>query len=39
LVHAQDLVVSPKYWITWGIETLRRIKRGYYYVYPSNNKN
>lgn len=31
LVHAQDLVVSPKYWITWAIETVRRIKRGYYY--------
>ena len=37
LVHAQDLVVSPKYWVTWGIETLRRIKRGYYYVYPQNS--
>jgi len=31
LVHAQDLVVSPKYWITWAIETARRIKRWYYY--------
>ena len=39
LVHAQDLVVSPKYWITWGIETLRRIKRGYYYVYPKKDTN
>ena len=34
LVHAQDLIVSPKYWFTWGIESARRIKRGYYYVYP-----
>jgi len=34
LVHAQDLVVNWKYWITWGIETIRRIKRKYYYVIP-----
>ncbi len=34
LVHAQDLVVSPKYWLTWLFETWRRIKRGYYYVIP-----
>ena len=34
LVHAHDLVVSPKYWITWIIETARRIKRKYYYVIP-----
>jgi len=34
LVHAQDLVVSPKYWLTWVIETIRRKKRGYYYVIP-----
>ena len=36
LVHAQDLVISPKYWLTWIVESLRRIKRGYYYVYPKN---
>lgn len=34
LVHAQDLIVSPKYRITWTIESIRRIKRWYYYVYP-----
>ncbi len=34
LVHAHDLVVSWKYWITWIIETARRIKRKYYYVIP-----
>lgn len=27
-VHAQDFVLSPSYWITWGIETIRRLKRG-----------
>ena len=26
-LHAQDLPLSWKYWITWGIETLRRKKR------------
>ena len=34
LVHAQDLIVSPKYRVTWTIESIRRIKRWYYYVYP-----
>ena len=34
LVHAQDLVVSPKYWLTWLFETWRRIKRKYYYIIP-----
>jgi peptidoglycan pentaglycine glycine transferase (the first glycine) len=27
-VHAKDLVLSPMYWISWLIETVRRIKRG-----------
>lgn len=27
-VHAQDLVMSPKYWFTWGVETARRMRRG-----------
>ena len=31
LIHAQDLVISPKYWFNWIIETFRRKKRGYYY--------
>jgi len=34
LLHAQDLVISPKYWFNWIIETLRRKKRGYYYKKP-----
>jgi len=34
LIHAQDLIISPKYWITWLIESLRRIKRWYYYIIP-----
>jgi lipid II:glycine glycyltransferase (peptidoglycan interpeptide bridge formation enzyme) len=34
LLHAQDLVLSPKYYINWWIETFRRIKRGYYYKKP-----
>lgn len=28
-VHAQDLVLTPKYWLNWAVETARRIKRGY----------
>ncbi len=27
-VHAQDLVLSPRYWLTWGVETARRMRRG-----------
>jgi hypothetical protein len=34
LLHAQDLVLSSKYYLNWIIETLRRIKRGYYYKKP-----
>jgi len=34
LIHAQDLIISPKYFITWIIESIRRIKRWYYYVIP-----
>ncbi len=34
LLHAQDLVISPKYWGNWLIETIRRKKRGYYYKQP-----
>jgi len=29
LLHCQDLPVSFIYWFNWGIETLRRIKRGF----------
>lgn len=34
LLHAQDLVLSPRYYINWIIETFRRIKRWYYYKKP-----
>lgn len=34
LLHAQDLIISPKYWFNWIIETIRRKKRGYYYKKP-----
>ena len=34
LLHAQDLILSPKYWINWLIETSRRIYRWYYYKKP-----
>lgn len=28
-IQAQDLPLSSLYWFTWGVETLRRINRGY----------
>jgi lipid II:glycine glycyltransferase (peptidoglycan interpeptide bridge formation enzyme) len=31
LLHAQDLALTPRYWINYLIETVRRKKRGYYY--------
>ena len=34
LLHTQDLVLSPKYWFNWIIETARRINRWYYYKKP-----
>lgn len=34
LLHAQDLIISPKYYLNWCIETCRRLKRGYYYKKP-----
>ncbi len=34
LLHAQDLPISKKYWINYLIESIRRIKRGYYYKKP-----
>lgn len=27
-VHAQDYVISSRYWLSWVIETVRRMKRG-----------
>jgi len=29
LLHAQDNIISPKYWINWIIEKLRAYKRGF----------
>ena len=34
LLHAQDLILSPKYYFNWLIETARRINRWYYYKKP-----
>ena len=34
LLHAQDLILSPFYWVNWLIETARRLKRWYYYKKP-----
>lgn len=34
LLHAQDLIISPKYWINYSIESIRRVKRWYYYKKP-----
>ena len=34
LLHAQDLALSPKYYLNWIIETIRRKKRWYYYKKP-----
>jgi len=34
LSHAMDFICSKKYRITFIIETIRRIKRGYYFVKP-----
>lgn len=31
LLHAQDLPITKKYWFNYIIETIRRIKRWYYY--------
>lgn len=28
-IHAQDLPLNSKYWLTWIIETVRRIRKGY----------
>lgn len=29
LLHCQDLPLTPKYWINFVVETVRRVKRGY----------
>ena len=34
LLHAQDIILSPMYYISWIIETFRRINRWYYYKKP-----
>lgn len=28
-MHAQDYIISPLYWITYTVETMRRIRRGF----------
>ncbi len=38
LLHAQDLVINPKYWFNYIIETARRKKRWYYYKKPEKEK-
>ncbi|MDD3120548.1 MAG: peptidoglycan bridge formation glycyltransferase FemA/FemB family protein [Candidatus Gracilibacteria bacterium] len=35
LTHAHDYPFNKKYWITYIIETIRRIKRGYFYIKPT----
>lgn len=29
VIHAHDLPTSPFYWLSWGVESIRRISRGY----------
>jgi len=36
LTHAHDYAFSRKYWVTFVIETIRRFKRGYYYIKPKS---
>ncbi len=31
LLHTHDIPLSWKYWLNWGVETVRRKRRGYYY--------
>ena len=33
-LHAQDYPLTSKYYLNWLVESLRRIKRGYYYLKP-----
>ncbi len=32
LLHAYDYPLTKKYWLNWLVETIRRKKRGYYYL-------
>lgn len=34
LLHAQDLPITKKYWINYIVESIRRVKRWYYYKKP-----
>lgn len=34
LLHAQDLIITKKYYFNYIVETIRRIKRWYYYKKP-----
>jgi lipid II:glycine glycyltransferase (peptidoglycan interpeptide bridge formation enzyme) len=29
LLHCQDLPVSKKYWLSWGVEMVRKVRRGF----------
>lgn len=29
ILHCQDLPITPKYWLNWLVETIRRVKRGF----------
>lgn len=31
IMHAQDMPLSSKYWLNWAVESMRRVRRGYYY--------
>lgn len=33
LLHVQDMPLSGKYWVNWGVESVRRVRRGYYYKF------
>lgn len=35
LTHAHDYKFDNKYWLTYAIETVRRMKRGYNYIKPT----
>lgn len=33
LLHVHDMPLSGKYWVNWGVESVRRVRRGYYYKF------
>jgi hypothetical protein len=34
LIHAQDFVISRRYWINYVVEKVRSWKRWYYFIKP-----